>query len=118
MEISSRAEPIENKEKTLTMECPFSKRGSVAVYLRSLRIITAEEKNIPGRSRELMDCKKNTIKVIFHISPNFHVNSTNFIRSNPCTNPDRDGTATELTRNLPSSRVKICSVRVPSLLLW
>ena len=30
---------------------------SVAVYLRSLRIIAAEEKNIPGPSRELMDCK-------------------------------------------------------------
>ena len=29
----------------------------IAVYLRSLRIIAAEEKNIPGLSRELMDCK-------------------------------------------------------------
>ena len=31
--------------------------ATVAVYLRSLRIIAAEEKNIPGPSRELMDCK-------------------------------------------------------------
>ena len=57
----------------------FSKNFSksiVAVYLRSLRIIAAEEKNIPGPSRELMDCKENTINFIFHISPNFYVNST------------------------------------------
>ena len=30
---------------------------SVALYLRSLRIIAADEKNIPGPSRKLMDCK-------------------------------------------------------------
>ena len=35
----------------------YSLWNDVAVYLRSLRIIAAEEKNIPGPSRELMDCK-------------------------------------------------------------
>ena len=41
----------------------------------------------------------------------------------PCSNPDWDGTATEGTRTylaatLPSSRVDICYVRVPSLPSW
>ena len=31
--------------------------ATVAVYLRSLRIRAAEEKNIPRRSRKLMNCK-------------------------------------------------------------
>ena len=53
--VTSRARKTE--EKILTMECPFLKRGRVAVYLRSLRIIAAEEKNIPGHSRELMKSK-------------------------------------------------------------
>ena len=47
VEHSSRAEPNENRQKTLTMECSFLKKGSVAVCLRSLRIRAGEEKNIP-----------------------------------------------------------------------
>ena len=54
---SSKAEPNENSQKTLTVECPSLKRGSVAVYLRSLRIGNAEEKSIPRPSRELVSCK-------------------------------------------------------------
>ena len=57
VEHSSREEPNENRQKTLTVECPFLKRGSVAVCLRSLRIRAAEEKNIPRPSKELMSCK-------------------------------------------------------------
>ena len=57
VEHSSRVEPNGNRQKTMTKECPFLKRGSVAVYLRSLRIGATEEKYIPRPSRELMNCK-------------------------------------------------------------
>ena len=46
---------------------------TVGAYLRSLWTRTAEEKNILRPSKELMNCKQNTIKFIFHVSPNFHV---------------------------------------------
>ena len=36
---------------------PRLRNQTVAVYLRSLRIRAAEEKNIPRPSRELMNCK-------------------------------------------------------------
>ena len=56
---------------------------NVAVCLRSLRVRTAEKKNIPRPSRELMSCKKNTINFIFfifHISLNFQVTDPYHIR--------------------------------------
>ena len=57
VEPSSRAGTNEHREETLTMECPSLKKGSVAVYLRSLRIRAAEQKNISRPSRELMSSK-------------------------------------------------------------
>ena len=40
------------------LRCMDSTMSTVAVCLRSLRVRTAEEKNIPRPSRELMSCKK------------------------------------------------------------
>ena len=62
---------MKTEEKTLTMEYPFLKRGSVAAYQRSLRIRALEEKNIPRPSRELMKCIKNTIRFKLRVPPNF-----------------------------------------------
>ena len=54
--ISQEQSPMKTEEKTLTMQCPFLKRGSVAAYQRSLRIRAVQGKNIPRPSMELMNC--------------------------------------------------------------
>ena len=76
MQLQLRAEKIfkiaaENRKKS---------EISVAVYLRSLWIRPAQEKNIHRPSRELMNCKENRLNSIFHVSPNFDVTDPNHIR--------------------------------------